>query len=274
MKRRLSIGIVGCGAIGRSLAQIITRDFRAAAQLVAVYDIDPEKSKAVARVVIKNQRCAVTNLAALIARSDLVIEAASARSSFDIAKAVLSAGKDIVVMSVGGIVDAHASLGKLAAGHDARLYIPSGAVSGIDALKAARLGRIRSVTLTTRKPPKSFRSVAYIAARRIDLDAIRKDTVLFSGTASQAMKHFPQNINVAGILSLAGIGPKATRVCIVASPAAERNTHEIVIESTAGTIVTRTENVIHPDNPKTSYLAVLSAAALIRQILDPVRIGT
>ena len=88
------------------------------------------------------------------------------------------------------------------------------------------------------------------------------------------MRYFPQNINVAGILSLAGIGPDKTRVRIVASPSATRNTHEIVIESDSGRIITRTENVIHPDNPKTSYLAVLSAAALIRQILDPGRIGT
>jgi aspartate dehydrogenase len=274
MKKRLRIGIVGCGAIGRSLAQIIAKDFRAAAKLAAVYDIAPEASKAVAIKVAKNKRCAVNSLNALIVRSDLVIEAASAKSSLAIARSVLSAGKDIVVMSVGGIVNAYEPLTKLAARHHTHLFIPSGAICGVDALKAARFSRIISVTLTTRKPPQSFRSVPYITERRIDLDAIRKDTVLFSGTASEAMKHFPQNINVAGILSLAGIGTRATKVCIVASPAAVRNTHEIVIESTAGTITTRTENVIHPDNPKTSYLAVLSAAALIRQILEPVRIGT
>ena len=274
MKKRLRIGIVGCGAIGMSLAKIIVKDLRLRAQLSAVYDIDPLKSRNAARVSSKNKNCAVKDLKSLIARSDLVIEAASARSSLDIARNVLSSGKDIVIMSVGGVVEKYPALTKLAGRCNARLYIPSGAICGIDALKAARSGRITSVTLITSKPPQSFRSVPYIQEHKIDLDAIHKDTVLFSGTATQAMRYFPQNINVAGILSLAGIGPDKTRVRIVASPSATRNTHEIVIESDSGRIITRTENVIHPDNPKTSYLAVLSAAALIRQILDPGRIGT
>jgi len=274
MKKVLRIGIIGCGAIGTSLARIIVKDFSSQARLTAVYDQDAGRASAVAKKIVNNRLIVVKNLTSAIARCDLVIESASAKCSFDVASAALSAGKDILVMSVGGVAGRFGALTKLAAKHGAGIYIPSGAICGIDALKAARIGRIRSVTLTTRKPPHSFRSVPYIAAKKIDLDAIRKDTVLFSGTAEQAMKHFPQNINVAGILSLAGIGPRKTRVCIVASPEAKRNSHEIVIESTAGTIFTRTENVIHPDNPKTSYLAVLSAAGLIRQILDPAHIGT
>jgi aspartate dehydrogenase len=274
MNERLRIGIVGCGAIGTSLAKIIVKDLKLSAQLSAVYDIDPLKSQNTARIAGVNKTSCVKDLRSLIAGSDLVIESASAKSSLGISRKVLSAGKDIVVMSVGGVVEKYSELIKLAGSRNARLYIPSGAICGIDALKAARSGRITSVTLITSKPPQSFKSVPYIQKNKINLDAIHKDTVLFSGTATQAMRHFPQNINVAGILSLAGIGPDKTRVRIVASPSATRNTHEIVIESDSGRIVTRTENVIHPDNPKTSYLAVLSAAALIRQILDPGRIGT
>ncbi|HOU36814.1 MAG TPA: aspartate dehydrogenase [Candidatus Omnitrophota bacterium] len=274
MRKKLCIGIVGCGAIGTSLAKIIVKDFAARARLAAIYDYDTQRSLALARRTTGNRRCVCSGLEGVIAASDLIIEAASASHSYGIASRCLSAGKNIIVMSIGGVVSRFHVLKRLAEKHNARLYIPSGAVCGIDALKAARIGRIRSVTLTTRKPPHSFRSVPYVAAKKIDLEAIRKDTVLFSGTAEQAMKYFPQNINVAGVLSLAGIGPRRTRVCIVASPRAKRNSHEIAVESTAGTIFTRTENVIHPDNPKTSYLAVLSAAGLIRQILEPARIGT
>ena len=274
MTKRMAIGIVGCGAIGTSLAKIIVKQFQPRARLAAVYDIDAKKSMAIAHTFFTHTRCVARDLKTLIGRCDLVIEAASAKCSFDVARAVLSAGKDIIVMSVGGVVGHYGVLAKLAALRSARLYIPSGAIAGIDALKAARLGIIKSVTLTTRKPPQSFKSVPYIQEHSIDLNSIRGDTVIFSGTAIEAIKYFPQNINVAGILSLAGFGPKATKVCIVASPAATRNSHEIVIESTAGTIISRTENVIHPDNPKTSYLAVLSAAALISQILDPAQIGT
>jgi len=274
MKKRLKIGIVGCGAIGTSLAKIIVKEFRGKAVLSGMYDIDINKARSMASAAGLKISCVADNLKVLVSRCDLVIEAASARCSLEIARRCLSSGRDVVVMSVGGIVDNYNSLVKLAGRNNARLYIPSGAISGIDALKASGLGKISGVTITTIKPPKSFKSVPYIAEKKIDLAAIKKDTVLFSGTAGQAMKFFPQNINVAGILSLAGIGPKATKVRIVASPAAVRNTHEIVIESSAGKIITRTENVIHPDNPKTSYLAVLSAGALIRQILEPVRIGT
>ena len=274
MKKSLRIGIVGCGAIGTSLAKIIVNDFQSKARLSCVYDRDLSKAEFVANKVIRNKKSLVKSLKHLISGCDLVIEAASAQCSFDIAKAVISSGKDIIIMSVGGVVTRFSALARLAGAKEARIYIPSGAICGIDALKASSMGRIRSVTLTTRKPPGSFRSVPYIAAKKINLDKIRKDTVLFSGTALQAMKYFPQNINVAGILSLAGSGPGATKVCIVASPEAARNSHEIAIESDAGTVFTRTENVIHPDNPKTSYLAVLSAAGLIRQILDPAQIGT
>jgi aspartate dehydrogenase len=109
---------------------------------------------------------------------------------------------------------------------------------------------------------------------KVNLQNLTEDTVIFEGDAYSAIRLFPQNINVAATLSMAGIGPEKTLVRIVASPNITRNMHELEIESEAGRIVTRTENVIHPDNPKTSYLAVLSAIAVLKQVLSPVRIGT
>lgn len=273
MKKIMKIGIVGCGAIGTSLAKIISARFRGKAVLSAVYDIDALKAE---RLLSSGKIKAVVckDLKILISKSDLVIEAASAGCSFEIAEESLSRGRDVIVMSVGGIVEGFDKLSGIASRRGCRLYVPSGAISGIDALKAAGMEKVDSVTITTIKPPQSFRSVKYVIEKNIDLASIRKDTVLFEGNAVEAMKYFPQNINVAGILSLAGIGAGATRVRIVASPAAARNVHEVSIESSAGKIITRTENVIHPENPKTSYLAVLSAGALLKQILEPARIGT
>jgi len=109
--------------------------------------------------------------------------------------------------------------------------------------------------------------------KKIRLDNITQDTVIFQGSAAQAIRAFPQNINVAATLSAAGIGIDNTVVRIVASPGLTRNIHEVEIESEAGRIVTRTENLVHPDNPKTSYLAVLSAIATLKQILEPIKIG-
>jgi aspartate dehydrogenase len=180
-----------------------------------------------------------------------------------------------MVMSVGGLLGP--VLGKVTAQcrrTGARLYIPSGAISGIDALKAAAVAGIKSVTLVTTKHPRSFQGVAYVREKGIRLEDIKKPPVLFSGSAQQAVSRFPQNINVAPVLSIAGIGASRTRVQIIASPLATKNIHEIIIESVSARITTRTENTLHPENPKTSYLTVLSAVALLRQIVEPVRTGT
>jgi len=274
MKKLLKIGIVGCGAIGSSLAKMIVNDFSKKTELVALYDKISGKSEKLSESVSNNKLLAIASLQDLIRKSELVIEAASADSSWHIAKETLSCGRDIMIMSVGGIVNRVGQLSKLGGYYRSKVYIPSGAVSGIDALKAAVMGKIKSVVLTTYKNPLAFKGVRYIQAKKLNLGKIRKDTLLFSGTAQQAIRFFPQNINVAGILSISGIGAVNTRVKIIASPKVKRNIHEIRIESSAGKIFTRTENILHPDNPKTSYLAVLSAVAVLKQILQPVRIGT
>ncbi len=275
MKRKvLRIGIVGCGAIGSSLARVITRDFKKEARLSQVFDIDTEKARGLSRKISGSQKLSAATLRKLVSGSDLVIESASAKVSLDIARLALGAGRDVMVMSVAGISGHLEQLTRLAGSRGSRLYIPSGAISGIDALKAAKLGKVYKVTLTTTKNPMSFKGVAYLAQKNIAPEKIKKDTVLFSGQAKRAVKYFPQNINVAAVLSLAGIGAAKTQVRIVASPKVTRNIHEISIESGAGNIFTRTENILHPDNPKTSYLAVLSAVAALKQILEPVRIGT
>ncbi len=270
---KLRIGIVGCGAIGSSLAGIIIKDFSKSARICALYDLDPAKSKALAEKV-KVACPVVRTLGGLIKRSELVIEAASAKSSFPIALAALKAGRDVMVMSVGGLVQGFGVLSSLAEKAKRRVFIPSGAISGIDALKAAGLSKVKSVTLTTTKNPLSFKGVEYLKRQGIRLERIKKDRVLFYGLAKDAVKYFPQNINVAAVLSLAGIGPYKTYVRIIASRKAIKNVHEIEIKSSAARINTRTENELHPDNPKTSYLAVLSAGATLKRILEPVSIGT
>ena len=273
MAKLLKIGIVGCGAIGTSLAKRIKSDFRASARLASIFDVDASKSRRLA-AVLRDKGLAAPSLESLIKSVDLVVESASAKASFDIALKAISAGRDIMIMSVGGIIEGHKKLIALAKARNRRIYIPSGAVCGLDGLKAALYGKIDKVTLTTRKPPMSFKGVAYVQDKKIRLQAIKEDKVLFEGNARDAVKYFPQNINVAAVLSIAGLGAKNTKIKIVASPSVSRNTHEVKIEGGSGKIFTRTENVIHPDNPKTSFLAVLSATATLRQILEPLKIGT
>jgi len=272
--KKLRIGIVGCGAIGSSLAKVIVKDFPGQARLCGLYDLDKPKAVSLSKRLSGGSSLVTPGLKQLIAKSGLIIEAASAKVSWKIARFALAAGKDIMIMSVGGVSGRLKQLAALAKNNNARAYMPSGAISGVDAVKAAAIGKIKKVILTTTKNPFSFKGVKYIKDKGINLAKIRKDTVLFSGKAAQAVKYFPQNINVAAVLGLAGVGANKTRVRIIASPKVSRNIHEIKVESSAGNIFTRTENILHPDNPKTSYLAVLSAIAMLKQILEPVKIGT
>jgi len=272
-KSKLRIGIVGCGAIGSSLAKEIVSSFSKESRLVALYDIKPEKSLQLSQKVIKSRKLCVGSLDNLIKKSELVIEASSAEAAWGIARKSLSAGCDIMVMSVGGMVEHLSRLYALARKNNARVYFPSGAISGIDALKAANIGKVSKVVLTTRKHPEAFSGVEYVA-KRFKLNNLKKDKILFLGSASLAVKYFPQNINVAAVLGLAGIGMHKTQVRIIASPYVRKNIHEVAIESDAARIFTRTENVLHPQNPKTSFLAVLAAIATLKQILQPIKIGT
>ena len=274
MQRRLKIGIVGCGAIGGSLAKAILKDFKAQARLSCLYDVELKKSFSLVKGLCKNRGLVAQSLADLIKESDLVIEAAAGKDSWHIAQQALRKGRSVMIMSVGGVTNRLKELSILANRYRGKVYIPSGAISGIDALKALAATKIRRVILTTRKHPVSFQGVKFITDKGFKLDKIKNDRLLFSGSARQAVKYFPQNINVAAILSLAGIGQDKTIVRIIASPFTKRNIHEIEIESLAASVKTRTENILHPQNPKTSYLAVLSAIATLRQILEPVRIGT
>lgn len=274
MPKVLKVGIVGCGAIGSSLARAVARDFKQQAKLVALFDLQPEKSRKLSRRLSGGDGLVVRDIRRLIQRSELVIEAASAASSLSIAKEALSRGRDIMLMSIGGVINAFTRLNLLAAKNNCRIFLPSGAIAGIDALKAAKAAGIKSVVLTTRKNPAAFKNVRYVEAKGIKLDKIKGEKVLFYGSARQAVKNFPQNINVAAILSIAGIGQERTRVRIIASPEVKENVHEIEVVSRAGKVFTRTQNILHPDNPKTSYLAVLSAIATLKQIFTSVKIGT
>jgi len=274
MRKKLKIGIVGCGAIGSSLAKAVKKDFCSRAEISALFDLESKRAQALSRSLCGARGIVAKDLAHLIAKSDLVIEAASAKSSWEIAQRVLMKRRDIMIMSVGGIAAHGKKLSALAEKCNARVYIPSGAIAGIDALKSASAGKVKSVTLTTTKNPKAFEGVEYVRKMGVNLSKIKEDIILFSGSAEQAVRCFPQNINVAGILSIAGIGQAKTKVRIVASPKTTKNIHEVRIDSEAATIVTRAENVLHPENPKTSFLAVLSAIATLRQILEPIKVGT
>lgn len=270
--KKIRIGIIGCGAIGSQLAGAIKNNFSEQAELFAICDIDRDKAENLKADFSLGPE--VLLIDELIERSELIIEAASAKISYEVAQKALAAGKNVIIMSVGGILDKYDELRALAQDAGGHIYLPSGAVAGLDAVKAASMVRVNKVTLTTRKPPQGLAGAPYLAEKNIDLSAIKEETVIFEGEASEAIKGFPQNVNVCATLSLAGIGPKKTRVKIITSPEYKTNIHEIEAEGDFGRLFARTENLPFPQNPRTSFLASLSAIATLRNILDVVKIGT
>ncbi|MFH1190169.1 MAG: aspartate dehydrogenase [Candidatus Omnitrophota bacterium] len=269
--KKLKVGIVGCGAMGTRIAVACGTTLAHAVELAAVCDIDSAKVAALNGSLKKKAR--PLSLDGLIEEADLVVEASSASASGDIVEKCVKAKKGCLVMSVGGLLGREELL-KAAAANGVRIYIPSGAVCGIDALKAAAVGKITSVTLTTRKPPKGLEGAPYLVKNGIDVRAIKEETVVFEGSAGEAVRGFPANVNVSAVLSLAGIGAERTKVRIVTSPDYTKNIHEVEITGDSGTITTRTENVPSAANPKTSALAIYSAIATLEEIVKSVRIGT
>ncbi len=269
---KLKVGIIGCGTIGGEVALACVKRFGDDIDLVGLCDIDADKAKALCARLGGKVR--ILGRGPLISASGLVVEAASAAVSADIAAECLKKGRDILVMSVGGLLGRDELLSGIEKS-TSRVYIPSGAICGIDGVKAASIGKITSIGITTRKPPRSLEGAPYIIENNIDLKGIDKETILFDGTAKEAVSAFPKNINVAAVLSLAsGVGARDVRVRIVTSPEYTRNVHEVEVMGDFGKITTRTENLPSAANPKTSALAVSSAIAMLGRISSRLMVGT
>jgi len=261
MKR---IGIIGCGVIGTGIAEFIQRSMRKKARIVAVCDIDLKKAKALSKKI--KPRPVITDIGNLIKKSDLIIEAAGSKISGRIAQNAVSHKKDVLIMSTGGLLKKTA-LFKKARTKGCSVYIPSGAVCGLDGLRSAASGKIKKVVLTTRKPPGGLKGAPYLKKRDIQIEKIKKETLIYSGNAEEAVKYFPKNVNVAATLSLSGIGPKRTKVRIITSPRYTKNIHELEVSGEFGRLFTRVENVPSKKNPKTSQLAIFSALAKLKEVI-------
>jgi aspartate dehydrogenase len=265
----MRIGIVGMGVIGQALARAMDRG-EVAAQLTAVHSRSPEKAQAFVQTLQHVPQ--VLDLSGVLACCDLVIEAATQAALVEMAPTILRAGKDLMVLSVGALLD-HPEWLTLATQHQCRLYVPSGAIVGLDGLKGARVGHIDTVTITTRKPPQGLAGAPYVEANKIDVYAFAQETVIFEGTAREACQGFPANVNVAAALSLAGIGPERTLIRILVAPGSTRNIHDVEVKGEFGRLTTHIENV-PTENPRTGKLSYLSAIAMLQQIVNPLQCGT
>jgi aspartate dehydrogenase len=208
----------------------------------------------------------VLPLAEACASADIVLESASPAAVPQVLDAARAAWhrtdaegprrpQHVIVMTIGGLL----SCEPRAAGPI--VHAPAGALGGLDAVQALGAARLDEVRLTTRKPPAGLGLT------------VTEETTVFEGTAREAIAKFPANVNVAVALSFAGLGPDKTQVRVVADPTLDRNSHTVYARGEAGEIEFTSRNVPFPDNPKTSWLAALSAIALLRRIGGQLQVG-
>ncbi|HPX78035.1 MAG TPA: aspartate dehydrogenase, partial [Methanobacterium sp.] len=223
------------------------------------YDRDMERAENLASQV---DGTVVLNIEDLLENVDIIIETASSQAVREIVPQILEAGKDVIIMSVGALIDTSLrdKLKTIAKENNACIHVPSGAIVGLDGVKAGSIGKIHKVSLTTRKPPKSL---------GISADS---EIVLYEGKARDAVEKFPMNINVAATLSIAC--GKEVKVKIIADPGVDRNSHEVHMIGDFGELKTTTHNMRCSINPKTSVLAAYSVIKLLKSLNENLKIGT
>ncbi len=272
MKR---IGLLGCGAIGTEIAVAIDLG-KIPAKLTHVFDFSKD-SAALLVSKLKNKPVITENVGLLAASPvDLIVEAASQDAVRDNALSILQNRKDLMIMSVGALLDESIFDIILEGCKDfnKHVYLPTGAIAGLDAVRAVK-DELDSLVLITTKNPRALKGAKFFETSKINPDDIRETTVLYEGTAQEAVTLFPANINVAALLSLAGLGSTKTRVKLVADPTTDKNTHEIEAKGKFGQFTIKVENVPSASNPKTSRLATLSAIECLRKICgSEIHIGT
>lgn len=219
----------------------------------------------------------MTSRAALMAAGpEVVVEAASHDAVREHLLPLLEAKIGVMVLSAGALIDdaLRVAAERAAAAGPALLYVPSGGIGGLDTLKTACLAGVDEASIQVAKPPAAWQGIPYVEAAGVDLAGLAGPKVLFEGTAREGVPHFPQNVNIAAILALGGIGPDRTRLKVVADPGLTLNTHTIRVVGKTGRFTLVLENVAAPENPKTSWLACYSALAGLRELALRHRYGT
>ncbi len=269
------VGLLGCGSIGTQIALEIDSG-KIPATLTHVFD---ESKDASSKLVEKltNKPVIVENPHLLSSNPiDIVVEAASQDAVKDVALSVLQNKKDLMIMSVGALLDesVYEILSDACQDFKKTIYLPSGAIAGLDGIKSVK-NDLESLSITTTKHPRSLKGAKFFEKSDINLDSLNSTTVIYQGNAKEAVSLFPANINVAALLSLTGLGSEKTKVKIIADPNTDKNTHHIEASGSFGKMTFTIENFPDSNNPKTSRLATLSAIETLRKYCsDEIQIGT
>src|SRR5436305_4719679 len=265
----LRIAVAGLGAIGTRVVEALDRGIDGLV-LTAVSVQNPDKHRS--RLASLARPPALLPIEALVDLADIVVECAPSKLVRSIVAPFVESGKTAVVLSAGALLD-HEDLIELAKQNGGQIVVPTGALIGLDAVTAAAVGKIHSVRMVTRKPILGLLGAPYIVENNIDIGRITEPLKIFEGTAREAAKGFPANLNVAAALSLAVIGPDQTKLEISAAPTVTRNIHRVEVESEAARFSMSIEN-IPSENPRTGLITALSVVSCLRKLRAPLRVGT
>lgn len=268
----LRVAVAGAGAIARVLIAGIACGDAGNARVVA---IGGQPGEAAALEIARRYSIRVVDdLSTLAEGASLVVEAAGPEVVRTYAALWLRQNVDVMTMSTGALVDRalRDELVSVAVSSGRRILVPSGAIAGIDGIRAGVLGGLRKVTLKTTKPPRGLADAPYVISRGINVGAFSEATTIFEGTVAEAIAGFPSNVNVSAVLSLASATTEV-QVTVVADPQSDLNRHEIEAEGEFGRFTVRLDNVPSRANPKTSAIAPLSALAMLRRLSEPLLVG-
>jgi aspartate dehydrogenase len=266
----ITVAIGGFGAIGQTVARRLDAGLPGL-RLTAVSARDHARAQsAMAGFRTPVPVVALGDLAGL---ADVVVECVPAAAFPLVAEPALRAGKTLMVISVGALLT-HTHLTALAQAHGGRITVPTGALLGLDAVQAAAQGEITLSRMVTRKPPGGLAGAPYLLEHGIDVSGLTAPLLVFAGTAREAVRGFPANVNVVAALSLAGIGPDRTTIEIWADPAVDRNHHTITVESDSAGFTMSISNIPSAENPKTGKITALSIIAALKKLASPLQIGT
>jgi len=266
----IAVAIAGLGTVGRVVARALDRGIDG---LVLAAVSARDEAKARRTVAGFKSSIPVVPLDRLADMADVIVECAPPERFLEIARPAIERGRILVPLSITSLLG-HLDLAKRARETGARIMIPTGALLGLDAVRAVAEGKVHSVTIVTRKPPKGLRSGKFVVERGIDIDHLAGPIKLYEGTVREAAAMFPANVNIAVALGLAGIGVDRTRYEIWADPAIDRNTHTVKVDSDSTRFEMSIANIPTEENPATGKNTALSVIALLRRLTAPMVVGS
>ncbi len=266
----LKVGLAGLGAVGLEVARRLEAGISGLG-LAAVSARDHDKARR--NLPDAGTRIPIVAPEALAQSCDVIVECLPPKMFRALAESAIARGRIFMPLSVGQLLE-NWDLVDLAKAKGARILVPTGALIGLDAVRAAAEGEIRSVTMITRKPPGGLEGAPYLVEHNISVQGLTAAKKVFDGSAREGARGFPANVNVAAALSLAGIGPDKTRLEIWADPGLTRNTHRIEVDADSARFSMSIENVPSAENPRTGKITALSAVAALRGLVSELKVGT